>query len=129
MTGLIVFVFMWKIKGWLLLGLIVVIWWKFWRHELRPLWRSWRAAKRLQRASYEAEHELLRARADYEDYQWLHDNLYEGQYPADTLPLTNQMMAAKGYYPTTLPMAASIAEGMQDMNLDDYDDGLSWWRI
>lgn len=99
MVGLLGMAVLWKYQGWIIFGVAVWLWSKVWRNSLGPWLRDRRLTKR-------AEEAALQLRADRENRQWLEAGLYEGHYPAPTLPLTG-VHEPRAWY--------------------DYDDGLTEW--
>lgn len=93
---------LWKYQAWIIFGVALWISWKVYVVQVEPRLRE----RRLRRA---AERESLLLRADYENRQYLEAGLYEGQYPAETLPLVTdgQLMAWYDY---------------------KHDDGLTEWK-
>ena len=102
-----------KYAGWIVFGVIV---WVTLKYALPQLisWLRWRAGNEwsaLQQAkAYEAQ-------LDRENREWLEAGIYEGQYPAVTMPLTD----AHGYpvYGTSIH---------EQVEWYDYDDGLDEWK-
>lgn len=73
-----------KYAGWILFG----IWLYFMLKEGLPRFVKWRRNR--QWRAY-ADQVSLYARADYENQEWLHDGIYEGQFPGETMPLTRDL--------------------------------------
>lgn len=105
---------LWKYGGWLVGAVVVYL---VCRGAL-PEWRAWRRRVRARKAERRAARDLAYARAEQENRDWLADGIYEGQYPAETMPLTNQMLAAQNYYPKPYPMSPSNPDwGAEDWHL------------
>jgi hypothetical protein len=108
MTALLGMAVLWKYHGWIIFGVLVWLSWKVWEVQVEPRLRDRRLTKR-------AEEAALQLRADHENRQWLEAGLYEGHYPAPTLPVTYPLVTngqLTGWHEYT----------------DDYDDGLTEWR-
>lgn len=106
-TALLGMAVLWKYQGWIIFGIVLWLWWKVWTTQVGP----WLRERRLRR---EAEEECLRLRAEYENRQWLEAGLYEGHYPAPTMPVTYPLVTngqLTGWHEYT-----------------EYDDGLTEWQ-
>lgn len=75
---------LWKYGGWLVGAVVVYL---VCRGAL-PEWRAWRRRVRARKAECRAARDLAYARAEQENRDWLADGIYEGDYPAATMPLT-----------------------------------------
>lgn len=83
-----------KYGGWILLGLFGLLWLRY-GVPLVIRWLRWRRVHALTEAEQAAIYE---AQMNRENREWLEAGLYEGNYPAATMPLTSEMYEPRDWY-------------------------------
>lgn len=79
---LIVAIMVWKYHGILLVAGAIYLWWKVWQHpDLGGRFRVWRRMRQLER-------QAIAQRCVDEAREYNEAGIYEGQYPAYTMPMT-----------------------------------------